>query len=66
MGALPTLYAALAAKVGNGNYYGPSGFMEMRGYPKKVDTIQLAKDEKIAKKLWDVSEDLTGVRFNLD
>ncbi len=64
MGALPTLYAALGSDVKSGDYFGPSGFMEMRGYPKRVETNQLSKDEKIAKKLWDVSEELTGVKFS--
>ncbi len=63
MGALPTLYAALAEDVKSGDYFGPSGFMEMTGYPKKVKTNKLAQNETIAKKLWDVSEELTGVEF---
>ena len=66
MGALPTLYAAVGSDVKSGDYFGPSGFMEMRGYPKKVETNELSKDDAIAKKLWDVSEELTGVKFNLN
>ena len=65
MGALPTLYAAVGPDVKNGDYFGPSGFMEMRGYPKKVESNELSKDTSIAKKLWDVSETLTGVKYNL-
>ena len=63
-GALPTLRAATDEDVHNGDYFGPDGFMEWRGYPKKVDTNKLAKDETIAKKLWDVSEELTDVHYN--
>lgn len=66
MGALPTLYAAVGPDVKSGDYFGPSGFMEMKGYPKKVETNKLAKDENTAKKLWDVSEELTGVKFSLN
>ncbi|MHC1738077.1 MAG: oxidoreductase [Ignavibacteriaceae bacterium] len=61
MGALPTLYAATAEDVHNGDYYGPDGFMEQKGYPKKTETTSRAKDEKIAEKLWKVSEELTKV-----
>jgi hypothetical protein len=38
-------------------------FMEMRGYPKKVETNELSKNEEIANRLWDVSEKLTGVTY---
>jgi hypothetical protein len=65
MGALPTLYAAVGPDVKSGDYFGPSGFMEMKGYPKKTETSELSKDEHIAKKLWDISEELTGVTFDL-
>jgi NAD(P)-dependent dehydrogenase (short-subunit alcohol dehydrogenase family) len=64
MGALPTLYAAVAADVQSGDYFGPSGFMEMRGYPKKAETNELSKNEKIAQRLWAVSEELTGIHLN--
>ena len=61
MGALPTLYAAAAEGISSGDYIGPSGFMEMRGYPKKVKTSKLSKDENIASKLWGFSEELAGI-----
>jgi NAD(P)-dependent dehydrogenase (short-subunit alcohol dehydrogenase family) len=63
MGALPQLYAATAPDVAGGDYYGPGGPMEMRGYPAKVDTKPTAKDEKAAARLWTVSEALTGVSY---
>jgi len=64
-GALPTLRAAIDPDTKTGDYYGPSGFGEMRGFPKKVYANKLAHDERIAKKLWQVSEELTGVTFKL-
>jgi hypothetical protein len=63
MGALPTLQAAIDPDVGRNDYYGPAGFMEMRGYPKKVDTSAEAQDPELAKRLWDVSEMLTGIQY---
>ena len=64
-GALPTLRAATDENAQNGDYFGPDGFQEWRGYPVKVEPNKLAKDEGIAVKLWDVSEELTEVKFNL-
>jgi NAD(P)-dependent dehydrogenase (short-subunit alcohol dehydrogenase family) len=63
-GALPTLYAAVADVPGN-SYAGPSGFMEGRGAPKLVGRSKEALDEDVARRLWDVSEQLTGVSFPL-
>ncbi len=63
MGALPTLYAAVGPDVKGGDYFGPSGFMQMKGYPKKVESNKLSKDKEIAERLWNVSEELTGIRF---
>jgi NAD(P)-dependent dehydrogenase (short-subunit alcohol dehydrogenase family) len=63
-GALPTLYAALADIPGN-SFAGPGGFMEQRGAPKLVGRSDAAKDVDVARRLWDVSEELTGVRFPL-
>lgn len=66
MGALPTLYAAVDADVKGGDYYGPSGWREMKGYPKKVESNELSHNQEIARKLWEISEELTGVKFNID
>ncbi len=63
MGALPTLYAATAMDVQGGDFFGPAGFMEVRGYPKQVKANRRAHDMEIAKKLWDVSQELTGIHF---
>jgi NAD(P)-dependent dehydrogenase (short-subunit alcohol dehydrogenase family) len=63
-GALPTLYAATADIPGN-SFAGPGGFMEQRGAPKLVGRTGAAKDPDVARRLWDVSEELTGVPFPL-
>ena len=63
-GARPTLYAALADVPGN-SYAGPSGFMEGRGPAKLVGRSGAAADEQAARRLWEVSEQLTGVHFPL-
>jgi NAD(P)-dependent dehydrogenase (short-subunit alcohol dehydrogenase family) len=62
-GALPSLYAATASDVKNGDYFGPKGFLEMKGSPKRVQSTPRSHDLELAKKLWDVSESLTGVKF---
>jgi len=64
MGALPTLMAAVKDDVNGGDFFGPSGFMEMKGYPKKVKSNPRSHDPEMARKFWDVSEELTGVSFN--
>jgi NAD(P)-dependent dehydrogenase (short-subunit alcohol dehydrogenase family) len=63
-GALPTLYAAVADIPGN-SFAGPGGFLEQRGAPKLVGRSAAAQDVDVARRLWDVSEELTNVRFPL-
>ena len=63
MGALPTLYAATAPDVAGGAFVGPGGFLEQRGHPKIVDSNARSKDRETAQRLWDVSEQLTGVEY---
>jgi NAD(P)-dependent dehydrogenase (short-subunit alcohol dehydrogenase family) len=63
-GALPTLYAAVAEIPGN-SFAGPGGFMEQRGAPKLVGRSRAAQETEVPRRLWDVSEQLTGVRFPL-
>jgi len=63
-GALPTLYAAVA-DVPPAAFAGPGGFLEQRGAPKLVGRSGAALDAGVARRLWDVSEELTGVRFGL-
>jgi len=65
MGALPLLYAAAALGIEGGDYIGPDGVWEMRGHPTKVSCTAAARDPAAAQRLWDISEQLTGVRFSL-
>ena len=62
-GALPQLYAATAPDVEGGDYYGPDGRRELRGHPKKVKARRTAYDPQIGARLWEVSEELTGVSY---
>jgi NAD(P)-dependent dehydrogenase (short-subunit alcohol dehydrogenase family) len=65
MGALPILYAATAAGVEGGTYIGPDGIGEFRGHPHVASPTRAARDEDTGRRLWEVSEELTGVRFAL-
>jgi len=65
MGALPTLYAATAPETEGGAYYGPGGFMNMRGTPERQASSERSYDEETARRLWAVSSDLTGVTYAL-
>lgn len=60
-GALPQLYAATAAGVEGGDFYGPDGPREARGHPTRVEPVDRARDPELAASLWRVSEELTGV-----
>ena len=62
-GALPTLMASTAQGVNGGDYFGPKRLGEMAHSAKKVDTIPSSKDEALAKKLWEVSSELTGLAY---
>jgi NAD(P)-dependent dehydrogenase (short-subunit alcohol dehydrogenase family) len=64
MGALPTLYAATQDIPGD-SYVGPDGFQEQRGHPTLVGRNGAAQDHETAKRLWSLSEELTGVTFPL-
>jgi NAD(P)-dependent dehydrogenase (short-subunit alcohol dehydrogenase family) len=63
MGALPTLYAATAPGLAGGELIGPSRLFESRGYPGVVRPAKRGCDDEVARRLWDVSEELTGVTF---
>jgi len=63
-GALPSLYAATVPDLPGGAYVGPGGPGEMRGPPRPVGTSPAARDEELARRLWEVSEQLTGVGFD--
>lgn len=64
-GALPTLYAATAPDVKSGEYFGPDGFMELKGSPRRCDSNAKSKDTAAAAKLWAVSEQLTKTALPL-
>jgi NAD(P)-dependent dehydrogenase (short-subunit alcohol dehydrogenase family) len=63
MGALPTLYAA-TEDVPGAAYAGPGGLLEQRGHPQLVNMSGAAKDPEAASRLWEASEELTGVRYD--
>jgi len=65
MGALPELYAATDPAAQSGGFYGPGGFLELRGYPVEGQPAAAARDQETARRLWEVSEQLTGVTWNL-
>src|SRR6266511_2294322 len=62
-GALPVLYGATAPDVQGGQYFGPTGPGERRGHPGLVAFSAAAREAAAAARLWRVSEELTGVRF---
>jgi NAD(P)-dependent dehydrogenase (short-subunit alcohol dehydrogenase family) len=63
MGALPTLYAATDPGLLGGSYVGPGGIGEVRGSPRVVAAAAKAYDEDAARRLWEASEQLTGVQY---
>ncbi len=65
MGALPTLRAAVDRDVEGNDYYGPDGFGEQRGHPVKVGRTTRAKDDDVARRLWNVSVELTGADYSI-
>jgi len=63
LGALATLRAATDPAVQGGQYYGPDGFKELRGYPVLVNSSPQSHDTALQARLWSVSEELTGVTY---
>jgi NAD(P)-dependent dehydrogenase (short-subunit alcohol dehydrogenase family) len=63
MGALPSSYAATSPEAHGGDYIGPDGLFGQRGYPKKVKSSAASYDKAAAARLWQVSEELTGVSY---
>ena len=62
-GALPTLFAATSPDAAPNGYYGPNGFYELKGPVAPAKVMPQANDEAVARKLWEVSEQLTGVKW---
>ncbi|HSJ19416.1 MAG TPA: oxidoreductase [Nocardioidaceae bacterium] len=63
MGAQPSLMAATIPGLPGGSYVGPDGFVQMRGRPTLVKASRTARDEALARSLWQVSEEATHVSF---
>jgi NAD(P)-dependent dehydrogenase (short-subunit alcohol dehydrogenase family) len=63
MGALPLLYAAVSPDAESGQLIGPDARNELKGYPTVVEPLEAARDREVAKRLWELSESLTGIRF---
>jgi NAD(P)-dependent dehydrogenase (short-subunit alcohol dehydrogenase family) len=66
MGALPLLYAATQPDLPGASFVGPDGFMEQRGHPHVVSAAGKAYDEEAARRLWEVSAQLTGVSYEFE
>jgi len=66
MGALPTMRTAVDPNVKGGDYYGPDGFMGMTGNPVKVESSKASHSSADQKRLWQISEELTGVHYDFD
>ena len=65
MGALPTLRAATDPEASGFDYFGPSGLYELKGYPRLAKKTKYAEDADLARQLWEKSEELTGVSFQI-
>lgn len=63
-GALPTLFAATSPDAKGGVMYGPDGFYELKGSPALAKIVPAAQDKAVWRKLWQVSEDLTGLSLD--
>ncbi|WP_394245628.1 oxidoreductase [Vibrio astriarenae] len=63
MGALPTLRAAIDESASSGDYFGPQDFFELHGAPIKVESSKQSYDVDAARKLWTLSEELTGIKY---
>jgi len=64
-GALPTMRAAVDPSADSGSYWGPSGWFEVGGPPARAEILARMKDDAVARRLWDLSEKLTGVSFHV-
>ena len=62
-GTWPALYAATASDVQSGEYFGPGGYKELGGHPRRVDCRPEARDTDLAARLWERSQALTGIDY---
>jgi NAD(P)-dependent dehydrogenase (short-subunit alcohol dehydrogenase family) len=65
MGALATLRAATDPAAGGGDYYGPPGRLQYTGYPVRVASSEQSRDAAAQRRLWEISEKLTGVCYQV-
>jgi NAD(P)-dependent dehydrogenase (short-subunit alcohol dehydrogenase family) len=65
-GALPQIRASVDPDLNGGEYYGPDGFNEMRGFPVLVQSNAASHNIADAKKLWEVSEELTQIKYDFN
>jgi NAD(P)-dependent dehydrogenase (short-subunit alcohol dehydrogenase family) len=65
-GTLPEVRASVDPEVKGGEYYGPRGFNEMGGYPVLVESTEDSHNLESAKRLWRISEDLTGIKYSFN
>jgi NAD(P)-dependent dehydrogenase (short-subunit alcohol dehydrogenase family) len=65
-GVLPMLYAATHEDIAGGEYVGPGGLMNMRGAPEPQRSSDRSYDEDTAARLWERSEELTGVSYDFE
>jgi NAD(P)-dependent dehydrogenase (short-subunit alcohol dehydrogenase family) len=63
-GALPILSAAVDPEARGGEYYGPDGWFEFKGKPTRLEPTARSHDAELQRRLWEVSEELTGVRYD--
>ena len=66
IGALANLRAAFDPEVKNSDYIGSPNFAQLRGHPEKVKSNRMSQDINLAKKLWNISEELTKTKFKFD
>lgn len=64
-GALPTLYAATAEGISQGDYFGPGGLMKLHGWPVPDSPSKKLVNNEVARRLWEASESLTGMEFRV-
>lgn len=63
MGALPVSYAALSKDTKGGEFIGPDGFQQLRGYPAVVESDEYSHNKEVAQHLWEVSREMTKVQY---
>jgi len=63
-GALSILRASCDPQIQNGSYWGPSGLFKFKGNPEQTKLESKALDSKLTKRLWEISEKLTGVSYH--